>query len=328
MLFAIIHDSVGYPQLMTSEPVSTSAYLEEVPLTGEQIADQFEECWNSINFDHVEAVTIETPTTVRFEVYLIEDARIPPLTMEPVQGTEGTEDVLSEVKALEVTTMAGDIMKIQVCPPYTVQAVKEEVQKFLGMPALVQRIIVAGEELKELEDSEEIPEDVNSVTLLRRDPPRITTLEFLETMAFCVHDWKQTVIQHWCNFDTCYRKMPVDKRDRFQWFSKFKDMQHTAFTTDDFLESLNTWFYESRNPPSEEDVDHPEDFQRGVAKLQSFLEEHCHSPSLFQVYADCFCHNDDQEFVMLMAGRLKVAPQSLLVGAVNLNCWIWWSDGW
>ena len=103
----------------------------------------------------MEAVTIETPTTVRFEVYLIEDARIPPLTMEPVQGTEGTEDVLSEVKALEVTTMAGDIMKIQVCPPYTVQAVKEEVQKFLGMPALVQRIIVAGEELKELEDSEE-----------------------------------------------------------------------------------------------------------------------------------------------------------------------------
>ena len=313
---------------MTSEPVSTSAYLEEVPLTGEQIADQFEECWNRIIFDHVEAVTIETPTTVRFEVYLIEDARIPPLSMEPVPR-EGTEDVLSEVTTLEVTTMAGDIMKIQVGPPpYTVQAVKEEVQKFLGMPALVQRIIVAGEELKELEDSEEIPEDVNSVTLLRRDPPRITTLEFLETMAFCVHDWKQTVIQHWCNFDTCYRKMPVDKRDRFQWFSKFKDMQHTAFTTDDFLESLNTWFYESRNPPSEEDVDHPEDFQRGVAKLQSFLEEHCHSPSLFQVYDDCFCHNDDQEFVMLMAGRLKVAPQSLLVGAVNLNCWIWWSDGW
>ena len=42
----------------------------------------------------------------------------------------------------------------------------------------------------------------------------------------------------------------------------------------------------------------------------------------FQVYSDPYRHDDDQQFIMLIAGRLKVEPATLLVAFVHLNCWI------
>ena len=79
------------------------------------------------------------------------------------------------------------------------------------------------------------------------------------------------------------------------------------------------WFHESSGD-DEQEVAHPESFLTDVGKLQGFLEQHCHSPSLFQLYEDTCRHNDDQEFVLFIAGRLKVASETLMVAAVHLNC--------
>ena len=72
--------------------------------------------------------------------------------------------------------------------------------------------------------------------------------------------------------------------------------------------SLNVWFHESSGD-AEQEVAHPESFLTDVGK---FLEQHCRSLSLFQVYEGTCLHNDDQEFVLFIAGRLEVASDTLM----------------
>ena len=121
----------------------------------------------------------------------------------------------------------------------------------------------------------------SALTVLRREPPSITTDEFLESLAFCVHDWKDTTVSRWHRFDT-YQTFPVTKEELFEWFQGFREMKHTAFTVDSFLTSLNVWFQESSGEENEVEVVHPESFLMDAGRLQGFLEQHCHSPSLLQ----------------------------------------------
>ncbi|CAE7862985.1 unnamed protein product [Symbiodinium necroappetens] len=301
------------------------------------LRDEFKSLFMSTNLDHVkEAWIIRNPwgkaigTNIRFEAYLIHDALIPPLEVD-APSESGDRD-------LEVTTMNGEPVTIQIASPYLVSSVKTSLQTRLAVPSLMQKILV-GE--KELQDSECVPGDVNSVTLLRSEVPRVTTLQFLESMAFCVDDWKDTLFSHWYHFDSCYEPFPDSKAGILEWLSTHKDMKHTAFTAENFLQSFNGWLVTCQflreitaggERPNEEQMEkwreemvHPEASQRDVEKLQGFLEEHCHSPSLFQVYPSpktpsyTFGHEDDMDAVIFMVGRPKVAPQTLMVGAVELE---------
>mmetsp|Transcript_26562 Transcript_26562/g.61833 ORF Transcript_26562/g.61833 Transcript_26562/m.61833 type:complete len:352 (-) Transcript_26562:132-1187(-) len=302
------------------------------------LRDEFKSLFMSTNLDHVkEAGIIRNPwgneigTHIQFEVYLIHDALIPPLRVD-APSESGDRD-------LEVTTMAGELVKIQIAPPYLASSVKTSLQTRLAVPSLMQRIFVAD---KELQDSECVPGDVNSVTLLQSDVPRVTTLQFLESMAFCVDDWKDTLVSFWYHFDSCYEPFPDSKAGIMEWLSTHKDMKHTAFTRENFLKSFNGWMVTCRaakkgrregvHPSQEqlekwrEEVIHPEACQPDVEKLQGFLEAHCHSPSLLQVYPSqmtgtsyVFGHEDDINAVIFIVGRLKVAPRTLMVGTVMLG---------
>jgi len=306
-------DSHGYGP---SSALPVAGEDGEMPMSDEDIGDELQKLWDKMNLDHVKAVEVESPTTISFEVYLIPEARISSVSVsEPDPGSEIPQT--HEFRDLEVSTMAGNIIKIQVAPDSSVAMVKDALQKPLGIPALLQRIVLSD---KELEDSEQLPPEVTVLTVLRREPPPITTEEFLESLAFCVHDWNGTLVSKWHRFDS-YSSFPVTKDERFEWFHNFQKMKHTAFTVEHFLTSLNVWFHENSSDDGQEVV-HPESFLTDVRKLQGFLEQHCHSPSLFQVYEETYLHNDDQEFVLFIAGRLKEASDTLMVAAVHLNCWI------
>lgn len=82
------------------------------------------------------------------------------------------------------------------------------------------------------------------------------------------------------------------------------------------MQSLDLWL------ETDDYKGHPEVFAQHISRLQSFLEEHCYSPSWIQVYDEPYGHDDDLEMVMFLAGRLRAAPETLMVGAVRLNCWI------
>eukprot|EP00435_Cladocopium_sp_Y103_P025755 s2256_g6.t1 len=296
-------------------PSSALPVAAEVPVSDEDIGDELQKLLDNMHLDHVRAVEIDSPTTISFEVYLIPEARIPSMSVsEPDPGCKIPKTDVP-FRDLEVSTMAGNIIKIQVAPDSSVATVKDALQKPLGLPALLQRIVLSA---KELGDSEQLPPDVTALTVLRREPPPITTEEFLESLAFCVHDWNGTLVSKWHRFDT-YSSFPVTKDERFEWFRNFQKMKHTAFTVENFLTSLNLWFPGSRDD-DEQKVAHPESFLTDVEKLQGFLEQHCHSPSLFQVYEHTYGHDDDLEFVLFIAGRLKVASDTLMVAAVHLNC--------
>ncbi|CAL1167068.1 unnamed protein product [Cladocopium goreaui] len=300
---------------MDSQGYASSVLPGDVPMSEEIIGEELMNLWDKMNLDHVKAVEIDSATTVSFEVYLIPEARIPSLSLSEDPGSKIPKT--DEFRDLEVSTMAGKIIKIQVAPNSSVAMVKDALQKPLGLPALLQRIVLSA---KELEDSEQLPPEVTALTVLRREPPPITTEEFLESLAFGAHAWDNTLVSKWHGFDT-YSSFPVTKDEIFEWLCNFRKMKHTAFTVEHFLTSLNVWFHESSGD-DEQEVVHPESFLTDVGKLQGFLEQHCHSPSLFQVYEDTCCHDDDQEFMLFIAGRLKVASDTLMVAAVHLNCWI------
>lgn len=303
---------------MFSHGYGPSTALPAGELPDEDIGDELQKLWDTMNFDHVKAVELDSATTISLEVYLIPDARIPSVSVSDPDTTSKIPKAGAEFRDLEVSTMAGNVINIQVAPDCTVAMVKDAVQKPLGLPVLLQQIVLGA---KELEDSEQLPPEVSALTVLRREPPPITTEEFLETLAFCVHDWNDTMVSRWHRFDT-YKDFPVTKEKRLEWFETFRKMKHTAFTVENFLTSLNVWFQESREDDNEDEVVHPESFLTDAGRLQAFLEQHCHSPSLFQVYEGTYCHNDDQEFVLFIAGRLKVASDTLMVAAIHLNCWI------
>lgn len=288
-----------------------------MPMSDENIGDELQTLWDNMNLDHVKAVEIESPTTISFEVYLIPEARIPSLAVSEPDEPGPKIAETDEFRDLEVSTIAGNIFKIQVAPDSSVAMVKDALQKPLGIPAILQRIVFSA---KELEDSEQLPPEATGLTVLLREPPPITTEEFFESLAFCVHDWNDTLVSKWHRFDS-YSHFPATKDKLFEWLCNFPKMKHTAFTVENFLTSLNVWFHESSGD-DEQEVAHPDIFLTDVGKLQGFLEQHCHSPSLFQVYEDTYLHNDDQEFVLFIAGRLKVASDTLMVAAIHLNCWI------
>eukprot|EP00913_Durusdinium_trenchii_P029743 g27874.t1 len=83
--------------------------------------------------------------------------------------------------------MSGNSIEIQIAPPYLVKSVKERLEAKLGIPAFLQRIVAE----IELEDGDNVsthlgPEDGSThLTMIRKDPPCITTEEFLKTIVFC-----------------------------------------------------------------------------------------------------------------------------------------------
>ena len=132
-----------------------------------------------------------------------------------------------------------------------------------------------------------------------------------------MHDWSHTILSRWYRYDT-YQSLPSAKRERLSWAMKFKEMWHRAFTVDAVLASLEKWL----ETDPEGGKRHPDSFQESLKRLQDFLEEHCHSPSWREVYDRPYMKDDDQVMIMFITGRLKVSPDTLLVAALTLQCWI------
>ncbi|CAK9062352.1 unnamed protein product [Durusdinium trenchii] len=283
----------------------------------ERIRHELESLWKNIDFGHIQAVTHDTETRVFFESYLFEDAHIPALSVDVVAKAADSAEAVDD-KTVVVDMMSGNSIEIQIAPPYLVKSVKERLEAKLGIPAFLQRIVAE----IELEDGDNVsthlgPEDGSThLTMIRKDPPCITTEEFLKTIVFCVQNWETTLPEcyTWYRFDT-YREIPTTKQELFEWAERFKDMKHEPFT-ETCLQSLDLWL------ETDDYKGHPEVFAQHISRLQSFLEGHCYSPSWIQVYDEPYGHDDDLEMVMFLAGRLRAAPETLMVGAVRLNCWI------
>lgn len=74
--------------------------------------------------------------------------------------------------------MAGDVIKIQAAPDFSVAMVKDALQKPLGLAALLQRIVLGA---KELEDFEQLPPEAASAWLLLQ-------LTFFDRLDLINHD--------------------------------------------------------------------------------------------------------------------------------------------
>ena len=289
----------------------------------EEVGEELESLWTSIDFGHIEAVTHDTEeTSVEFEVYLIEDASVPALFVDV--DSKVRDSAVADAKTVVVHHgLSGNSTELQIAPPYRVKSIKERLEAKLGIPAFLQRILLEETELEEEDALDSLEEPAVHadespscfrVTMLRRGPPRITTNEFLTSVFLRVHNWKGTIVERWHQFDT-YRQLPSTKCELFEWAEGFENMSHEPFTVEGCLKSFGLWLN------TDDKEGHPEAFAQDISRLYSFLEEHCYSPSWIQVYDQPYGHDDNLEMVMFLAGRLKLAPQTLMIGAVHLKCW-------
>ena len=97
---------------------------EEPENPAERIGDLLESLWKNIDFKHIEAVTHDTATTVKFEVYLIEDARIPPMFVEKESDRTADDSSGDDLKTVVVDMMSGNSIEVQISPPYIVKSIK------------------------------------------------------------------------------------------------------------------------------------------------------------------------------------------------------------
>ena len=104
---------------------------------------------------------------------LIEKARIPSLKVE------SKPHPVPESSTITVEQISGVSTKVAIPAPHTVATLKQVLESTLQIPAFLQ-IIVAGSQ--ELIDSDAI--SAEAVTLLRREPPMISTEAFLESMVY------------------------------------------------------------------------------------------------------------------------------------------------
>lgn len=204
------------------------------------------------------------------------------------------------------------VATLEVPAPQNVAMIKEMLAVELEIPAFVQSIMIEGEET-ELSDEDTV--SVDTLFLFRKEPPMISTAEFLESLVYCVPEWKDSILSRWQQFDT-NKAFPTDKDDLLVWAMTHKAMKNVPLTRDSICECLDVWMELNDKAGA-----HPAAFLSDVDRLLTFFEEYCFSPSLLQVYSEPYAHNDDVEFVFFLVARLRCEPQTLMVNTIHLNCW-------
>ena len=228
-------------------------------------ADTTKPCWQ-----HILEIEMETDSNLKSDVYLIPMAEIP-----ATSGTEMTEGVLGEAEGKELTVeaLSGEVTHLTVLAPHTVAHVKQMLEACLGIPAVLQKIIL---------DSVELPDEAvvagGSVTLLKSDPPIITSEDFLRSMAE-VHGWeRKDVFRRWHSFDT-YRQFPATKMQTLQWAMGHKGMRNVPLTAENVLGCFDVWLGLNHKEGT-----HPDSFRAHVNEVVAFLQHCCYSPSLLVAY--------------------------------------------
>ena len=260
-----------------------------------------------INMKHVERVQIETGTRIWFEVHLLEKARIPSLTVHSKDSTPDGE--VEGAKVVTVEQMSGVSTQVAIPEPHTVASLKKVLEGRLQIPLFLQTVVNGAEELR---NSDVI--SAQSVTLLQREPARISTDAFLESMVYCREKWEDaSILRRFHGFDTS-TKFPTGKKALLEWTWNFRNMKHTPFSADSFVDCVDCWLQLNEGRKGK----HPEAFISEIAEL-TFLESQCFSPSLLP-YSEPYVHEFDVEWVFFIVGRLR-APQTLAVSFL-FNLWI------
>ncbi|CAJ1341363.1 unnamed protein product [Effrenium voratum] len=178
----------------------------------DQMADRLEALLGKVDFKHLESVK---PTRVLLEVKLIEKARIPSLKVE------SKPHPVPESSTITVEQISGVSTKVAIPAPHTVATLKQVLESTLQIPAFLQ-IIVAGSQ--ELIDSDAI--SAEAVTLLRREPPMISTEAFLESMVYGMCRWKlNSIFARWyqLDMDEPIPQVLVPATELLRWTMQFCD---------------------------------------------------------------------------------------------------------
>mmetsp|Transcript_49302 Transcript_49302/g.115891 ORF Transcript_49302/g.115891 Transcript_49302/m.115891 type:complete len:301 (-) Transcript_49302:107-1009(-) len=258
---------------------------------------------------HILEVELATKTSIFNDVYFIDDAKIPAMTIPRQEDAPKTEDC-SEGKQLTVELLSGQVVQIKVPAPHMVAQVKQCLEPLLGIPAFLQGIIAGAEELPD-----EAVVTGESVAFLQREPPMIEAEDFLRSMVEM--SWEPTdIFRKWHASDTD-KKFPILKSELLEWALSHRNMQNVPLSTDQLLRVLDVWLDANAKAGT-----HPEIFKEHVEKITGFMRHCCYSPSLLVVYNQRFIHDDDLEYVFFFVGRLRSEPQTLVVQSFLLNCWI------
>merc|ERR1712129_9752 len=117
------------------------------------------------------------------------------------------------------------------------------------------------------------------------------------------------VFCRWYSFDTYTRFL----RKREEWAQGHASMKHVPLVRDQVCACHDVWLNLQDHGGT-----HPESFLKDLDRFIHFFETYCYAPSLLQVYEEPYEHNDwghgnYLEFVFFCVGRLRHAPQTLLV---------------
>ena len=271
--------------------------------------------WNAVDCSHLHITLVEPNTTkLEFQAYTTGDVL-------SVSSQEMMIEAPDSSKAVQVEMMSGEHSSVQLPPPYKVSTLKAAIEKELKIPALLQRIVVE----EELKDEDLL--EVEAVTLMRRDAPPVSNEEFFVALTSLPDLGKKGLIREWYEFDT-YKDWTEDTTELLAWLEQFRTMHNEPLSVEAILKSMDTWLATE----SEEKVGkHPEAFVKQIADIVDFMNEHVSNPSLLLPYAGkrsydvypvgVIVQDDNQKQWLYLVGRLRHAPDSVLIGVVYMDVW-------
>ncbi|CAE7219220.1 unnamed protein product [Symbiodinium sp. CCMP2592] len=307
--------------LGSMDETARSSWIPEGDITRDHIWDTLNDFARAApQWQHILEIELATKTSIVSDVYFIDDAKIPAITVARQEEAPRTEEC-SEGKQLTVEMLSGKVVQIKVPAPHTVAQVKQCLEPLLGIPAFLQGIIVGAEELPD-----EAAVTGESVAFLQREPPMIEAEDFLRSMVNM--PWEPTDVVHKWHASDTDKKLPILKSELLEWALSHRNMQNVPLCTDDVLRVLDVWLDANAKAGTHPEIfrehagTHPEIFREHVEKITAFMRHCCYSPSLLVVYNEPYGHDDDLEYVFFFVGRLRSEPQTLVVQSFILNCWV------
>ena len=200
------------------DETAASSWIPEGDITRDHIWDTLRNFAQAApHWQHILEIEIDTEICLFNDVYFIDDAKIPAITIPRQEDAPKTEEC-SEAKQLTVEMLSGQVVQIKVPAPHTVAQVKQCLESLLGIPAFLQGIIAGAEELPD-----EAVVTGESVAFLQREPPMIEAEDFLRSMVEM--SWEPTdIFRKWHASDTD-KKFPILKSELLEWALSHRNMQ-------------------------------------------------------------------------------------------------------
>jgi hypothetical protein len=143
----------------------------------------------------------------------------------------------------------------------------------------------------------------------------VTSPQFMEAMGpFAAVETQGEVFKSWYRFIT-YQQYPGFLTSN--WIIA-QNKAHVPLLSSFVLDAFDQWL----ELVDFTDEKHPDCFRKDVNKLVAFFDKYCYQPSLMLATEEPYGHNDDMEHVFFCFGRLRHAPDALLVLGFALNCWV------